>query len=592
MKRISTLLIALLLTTPALFADDISLDKARKAAEIFLTQGSAITRGSSCKLTLVNASEVAATRSGAKPAYYIFNREGGGFVIISAIDAAKPVLGYSFENTFGPIDEMPENLVEWLDEYRYQIGERRASGEATTAEEAARWDALMSAARTAVSQGGVKDLKTPDWGQGDPWNRKCPLDSNGKRTIVGCTNTAISELMFYHKYPKAGKGTLPGYTKKGITVPSITLGEEYQWDKMLSKYSSGSYTSEQADAAATLCYHVAVMSQASFGSGATSASTTSATPRMTTYFGYDKGFTTYSSSLFSYDEWRALLKECIDKDLPVLYTGYSNSGGGHAFLIDGYDDAGRMLINFGWSASSNGYYEIGSFGKYVRTNRCWVNVRPDAGGKDTGYMSLTSGSSSNHRGLNYVSGIPTSGGSISIYFGAICWNSNSSEFTGELNLKLLSKDGVDKGWVRAEFSPSTPITSGNKRSWTNPMTLTIPSNVTIERGDYIAAFYKEDGSSEWKMIRYPDSEVSIFGKIYCHIADFTSMEFNASTRKLIFTTFAGATYTLTNASGSAVSNGVSYSNGVLTIDTNQLPKGKYTVTFTAGGMSTTVSFII
>jgi len=312
--------------------------------------------------------------------------------------------------------------------------------------------------------------------------------------------------------------------------------------------------------------------------------------KLPTYFGYDKGFTTYSSTLYSYDEWRELLKSCIDKNLPVIYTGYSNSGGGHAFVIDGYDDSGRILINFGWNASSNGYYEIGSFGNYVRSNRCWVNVQPEAGGTDVGYLSLSK--SGTYTGITYQSGQPRPGSSVSIKFGYIEWNSNGAKFTGRINFKIMSKDGVDKGWAKStDLTVSSAMSDGSSNCWSST-TLNIPSTVKIERGDYISAYYKENGTTEWKPIRYQASEISIVGKLYCHIADFTSMEFNSQTRKLIFTTFSNATYTLKNSSGSAVSTGVTYSNGVLTIDTNSLTAGKYTVTFTAGTQSTTISFKI
>lgn len=590
MNRVFSLFLALLLSAPAILADDIGLDKARKAAEIFLTQGSPETRGSSCRLTLVNASEVAATRVGNKPAYYIFNREGGGFVIISAIDAAKPVLAYSFENSFGPVDQMPANVSSWLKGYKSQIDSRRISGKPATAEESARWNALMASGRKALTGGG-KDLQTADWGQGAPYNGKCPLDESGNRTVVGCTNTAISEVMYYHQHPAAGTGTLPAYTSRFgstvIDIPSVTLGEEYKWDKMLPNYSVASYTQEQADAVATLCYHVAVMTQALFSAGATSASASKGVSRLTQYFGYDLGFTEYDSNLFSYDGWFQLIKDCIDRDLPVIYTGYSEDGGGHCFVVDGYDDAGRMLINFGWNASSNGYYEIGSFGQYVLDNSCWVNVHPDAGGASNGFLYLNSNNS--YSGLTYQSGTPAPGASIPVKFGIAYWRSNGASFNGTVNFKMMGRDGNDKCWVHSGLSSSL---NNNQGQYWSSVTLSIPSNVTIERGDYIAAYYKDNNSSQWEPVKYEDAEVTVIGKLYCHIADFTSMEFNASTRVLVFKTFSDASYTLKDTSGTNVTSGVSYSGGKLTVDTRNLSSGKYTVTFTSGSQSTTLSFKI
>ena len=41
-----------------------------------------------------------------QPPFYVFNREGGGFVIISGEDAINPVIAYSFDNQFS-VENMP-----------------------------------------------------------------------------------------------------------------------------------------------------------------------------------------------------------------------------------------------------------------------------------------------------------------------------------------------------------------------------------------------------------------------------------------------------------------------------------------------------
>ena len=103
MKKLLFLLFALLLiATPALKADDISLGKARAAAEMFFAQCGVDTRAGSSLTLLGTDLTLEPTRSSEAPAWYVFNRAEGGFVIISGLDAAMPVLGYSFEDSFGP----------------------------------------------------------------------------------------------------------------------------------------------------------------------------------------------------------------------------------------------------------------------------------------------------------------------------------------------------------------------------------------------------------------------------------------------------------------------------------------------------------
>ncbi|MBO4769019.1 MAG: C10 family peptidase, partial [Bacteroidales bacterium] len=363
MKKARLLLLICLLLLPAFSqAEDISLSKARSVAETFFNNCGASTRSSS-QLTLVNADEISATRSASDVAFYIFNRQGGGFVIISALDAAVPVLGYSLTDEFGTGDDMPENLAEWLDLYRQQIGERRRSGKAATADELVRWKEVTQSTRAVPSS---IELNTANWGQGAPYNGLCPLDTAGKKTIAGCTAIAISQVVYYHKHPNAGTGTLPAYTKNGISIKSVPLGHQYKYDKMLHKYKGATYTKEQSDAVARLVYDIAVMAQASFGSGSTSASTSAAVPRLRTYFGYDKGMIRYAHNFLDDTGWKDMLKEEIGNRYPVIFSATSStSGGGHAFVVDGYDSSDRFHVNWGWNGSSNGYYQLSAFGAYT-----------------------------------------------------------------------------------------------------------------------------------------------------------------------------------------------------------------------------------
>ena len=58
----------------------------------------------------VRISEAGVTK-GDSPAYRVYNRDGGGFVVIAGDDAVEPVLAYSFEGTFPSEDDMPDNMT-------------------------------------------------------------------------------------------------------------------------------------------------------------------------------------------------------------------------------------------------------------------------------------------------------------------------------------------------------------------------------------------------------------------------------------------------------------------------------------------------
>jgi hypothetical protein len=57
-------------------------------------------------------------------------------------------------------------------------------------------------------------------------------------------------------------------------------------------------------------------------------------------------------------DWKFMLKEELDKGHPILYSGYSGNGAGHAFILDGYQDTLFWHFNWGWSGYGNGYYNL------------------------------------------------------------------------------------------------------------------------------------------------------------------------------------------------------------------------------------------
>lgn len=593
-RRFERLIFAALMLLIPFFAagEDISLQKARQTAEMFFNNYGVPTRSGS-GLTLVNADEVAATRNGAEVAFYIFNRQGGGFAIVSALDAACPILGYSLDHEFGTDDDMPENLAQWLDLYRRQIAERRKSGKGATPQELARWNEIYSPTRTGLPQ--TVNLNTAEWGQGAPYNGLCPLDADGKKTIAGCTNIAIGQVMYYHKHPKSGTGTLPSYTKNDITIPKLTLGHEYKWDKMIHKYKGTTYTQEQADAVARLVYDVAVMGQASFGSSATSTSTSSAAPKLRTHFGYDNAMVRYSRDYTDDATWKGLMKEELAKMRPIIMTASSTSGGSHAFVVDGYDASDRFHVNWGWNGSSNGYYYISAFGSYVIGQVIWTGVQPDKGNNYVYNLAIrtTTQSGVTYNGIDYQSGTATKGGSIKVRFGAIYnYSPSGQSFSGELNFGHFSKDGTLKSIMMNE-SVSFSLNSGSY-SWSTALRelmITQP----IERGDYVEPLYRPSGYTEWQHYynaANPDDDIT--GQFPLHMSDYSSLKYTKGSRKFIIYTFTGSKFVLYDKDGNSVRSG-SITNTSYTLnltDTEKYPPGTYTLSLTSGDQSLSFNIIL
>ncbi|WP_192921567.1 Spi family protease inhibitor, partial [Bacteroides xylanisolvens] len=176
-------------------------------------------RGGIPRLQLVWDGESTTTRGGSSPAFYVFNRmDSDGFVIISGDDVTMPILGYSCSNHF-VVENMPPNLLDWMDELRNQINAVREEHVVGTSYISKAWTRASDAIGTPI----VK-LTTALWDQQAPFNRLSPTTSDGK-SITGCVATAMAIIMQYYQWPDQGVGTVPVYTlqaDKNTQIPSKT----------------------------------------------------------------------------------------------------------------------------------------------------------------------------------------------------------------------------------------------------------------------------------------------------------------------------------------------------------------------------------
>ena len=337
MKRTGLLIVCLLLSISVGSAREIPREEAAaRVADFFRTARPSATGFQAASLRLVKES----------PAMYVFENEGGGYVIAAADDVASPVLGYSLEGRF-PDSDMPVNMKSMLDWYERLIVYARAQG----------WESAPAPAGGMPVSGNEVKLKTARWGQGSPFNDLSP-SFDGVKCPSGCVATAQAIIMKYYNYPERGNGVLPGYDytfdwngrRYSQHIDGYSLGNTYDWDNMPDDpYNCTSY---QAAQIAQLLYDVAVMSEMCFtpeGSGAGSPSPL----KLTQFFGYDKSMRFLERSFFSTAQWEQMIRDEIDAGRPVFHCGF-NPDGGHAFVMDGYKDR-YFSINYGWSGGSAWY---------------------------------------------------------------------------------------------------------------------------------------------------------------------------------------------------------------------------------------------
>lgn len=288
-----------------------------------------------------------ATTASRSDAYYVFNNDAGGFVIIAGDDAVTPVLGYTSTGSFDA-ENLPDGLKDLLKSYERQIA---ALGD--------NYVANQTATRAAFT--GENLLKTAEWNQMAPFNKYTP-----NNYVTGCVATAGAIVMKHHGYPAKGTGS-HSYTWNGKTL-SANFEHTYDWASMPAKYDG---TNDAAfDGVARLMSDLGVaveMQYAKNGSGAYIGDMISALQK---YFGYSK--LTYLASIddMEAEAWNAKLRGEIDANRPILYSASDASAGGHSFIIDGYKDE-SFSVNWGWGGYCNGFYQIGA-------------LNPESAGKPTG----------------------------------------------------------------------------------------------------------------------------------------------------------------------------------------------------------------
>lgn len=204
-----------------------------------------------------------ATTASPSDAYYVFNNDAGGFVIIAGDDAVTPVLGYTSTGSFDA-ENLPDGLKDLLKSYERQIA---ALGD--------NYVANQTATRAAFT--GEKLLNTAKWNQGNPFNKYTP-----NNYVTGCVATAGAIVMKHHGYPAKGTGS-HSYTWNGKDL-TANFEHDYDWANMPTKCTVGN--DEAFDGVARLMSDLGVAVEMKYAKGGSGASMEDLLTALKKYFGY------------------------------------------------------------------------------------------------------------------------------------------------------------------------------------------------------------------------------------------------------------------------------------------------------------------
>lgn len=419
-----------------------------------------------------------ATTASPSDAYYVFNNDAGGFVIIAGDDAVAPVLGYTSTGSFDA-ENLPDGLKDLLKSYERQIA---ALGD--------NYVANQTATRAAFT--GEKLLKTAEWAQNVPFNKYTPSNY-----VTGCVATAGAIVMKHHGYPAKGTGS-HSYTWNGKTL-TANFEHTYDWTSMPAKYDG---TNDAAfDGVARLMADLGVAVEMQYNKDGSGAYIGNLVTALQTYFGYSKLSHLASIDDMEAEAWNAKLRGEIDANRPILYSASDASVGGHSFIIDGYKDE-NFSVNWGWGGYCNGFYQIGALNpesagkptgdKYNVGQSAVFGMEPSDGTeKISGMGFLTNVGELQMLNMNITD---VKKGQNGVIFSVPIGNTGDQPFNGEVAVALMNA----KGEMR-EIVTSRPLTVDNLaagRYYPYP-SFNFVSTVDAEPGDYLAVVAKENGSSEY-----------------------------------------------------------------------------------------------
>lgn len=568
MKRVVVILLLVIFFNPLCFSREVKPAAAQKAAEHFFSQ-IPLTKAGSGRLSLVRCGDTLSQAG--HPAYYVYQRNGGGFVIVSGDDAVQPVLGYSYDGFF-PSDDLPVNVRWWLSEIADGIDRACLAGAS-----------LASSPVTKTSEGsfGQKVLDTPKWNQREPYNRLTP-----EGTLTGCVATAMAEFIAYHKYPEYPVGVIPSYTflldGKEYTVPETDLnGRHYDFDNMAG------------DEISRLMADCGFAVQMQYGHSASSAGYS--VDAMVRYFRYCANGIQVNARYYSSKDWLAMLRKEIDDGSPVLYrgTGTENS---HAFLVDGYDEKGQLHINFGWGGSHDGFYMFPAFGDYELYHGAIIGLRPFEGGEPFPLLAIEEAkglSSTPGNGLSCEKSTFIPEAPFTVRFSGIIRNLGIVPFSGSVYLARIDSTGC----FREIASETIGIQLDARIS--RVMALSMRSALSdLQEGDYLALYCTREGDHEPEKVLGNDDSDQFRARIPLvdgtpELGSVSQLIYDKKARTIMLKIPSYARVRFCSKEGRDYSSAISATpEGLVTINTADIPGGDYCLTLHAATRTKTVAITL
>ena len=469
------------------FGQSIDIATAKKVAGNYLNVPQ-----SSMKNQIMDISAISFNRSAnatnENSLFYIFNSgNNNGFIIIAGDENSTPVLGFTNSGSFDK-NNLPPNFRKWLEGYKKELNYIIENNIKATTEIENEWTSLKNSPNTTAAKADfVKPLIKTTWNQDANYNALCPGGS-----ITGCVATTMAQIMNYWEYPKTGSG-FHSYNEDDYGTLSANFGSTtYDWESMPNAATSPN------NAVATLMYHCGVSVDMDYSPQLSLAFASKVAPALKDYFSYASSITEADRNNYTDTKWVQLLKTELDAGRPMYYQGFG-TGGGHAFVCDGYDDNDYFHFNWGWGGQSDGYFIVsalnpgsigtgGGAGGYNLNQKIIKGIKPPAGA-ETFDMELQDTVTSSNSTITY-------GQPFDIYTNII--NSGGNTFDGDYTVAIFDNNDNFIDYVEILSGRTLP---GGGYTYANNLIFSTPGILGMLPGEYSAGVFYRPNGGDW--IQFP-----------------------------------------------------------------------------------------
>lgn len=383
MKKV--IFIICLICTANVQAQNVSENEARAYASQWLRKNPLVVRYQEKQIVPLEISSIELLQLGELLSLlYLIHLHPQGYIVMNSDRRLKPVLCFSILGDIN-LEDRDDNAFYHLLLIQSEKDTQWISSTLSSMPARPEWNVrseLRLMSNMVSSNLGEGDVIGPllrtSWGQGNHFNKYCPLDPEASadcdgRVPVGCVATAFAQVMKYHEWPYRGTGSMIHEDTEGsiTNTHSATFSDPYEWWNMQDEYYVwGIEPEEAANAVSELMYELGVAAKMDYEHESSTSSSETLGSEIQKHFFYEPLTRTESSDF-------DLLMNSVLNDLVDLRPCIASIPG-HAIVIDGHmkqEEDDYFHINYGFSGQNDGWYLLDNVQDKAITD-VYTGIRP------------------------------------------------------------------------------------------------------------------------------------------------------------------------------------------------------------------------